>query len=87
MKSDEIDFELRTAFIMFLAVILIFAMVHIFVSQHDATTWNNGHHALDGGKWEYQQMVGHRYSTYYAYKCSECGKIVELSEYYQEGEQ
>lgn len=85
-NSDEIDLNIKISFAVFLVVLLILAMVHIFESSYDANIWNNGYHALDGGKWEYQQMIGHRYSTCYAYKCTECGKIVELSEYYQEGE-
>ena len=83
-NSDEIDLNLKISFTIFIILILIWAMVRMFDCTYDANIWNDGHHALDGGKWEYQQMVGHRYSTYYAYKCSECGKIVELSEYYQE---
>lgn len=87
MKSDEIDFQLKAGLALGLMVILILAVLDIFTSLYDADNWNNGHHALDGGKWEYQQMVGHKYSTDYAYKCTECGKIQEFSKYYQEVEE
>lgn len=84
---DDYDyFVLKAGFAIVLALIAIFAMVNIFESNRNEDIWNNGYHALDGGKWEYQQMVGHGYNTYYAYKCIECNKIVELSEYHQEEE-
>jgi hypothetical protein len=44
-------------------------------------TWNDGY-CKCGGKWEYQEAVGHRYSTNYLYKCDKCGRIVEFENYY-----
>lgn len=40
--------------------------------------WNNGYHSC-GGKWEYVQPVGHAYSTYFLYECSQCGETKEFS--------
>lgn len=49
-------------------------------SNVDNTRWNGGYHQC-GGKWVYEQAVGHRYSTDYIYKCDKCGMIEEFSEY------
>ena len=39
--------------------------------------WNNGYCEC-GGRWEYQQAIGHQYTTSYQYKCDECGKYIEF---------
>lgn len=83
--DDHLDLKAGSA--MVLVVILLLVIVHMLAYHHDTTTWNNGCHASDGGKWEYQQMVGHKSNTYYAYKCSKCGKIVEFLDYRQEVEE
>lgn len=86
MKDDFI--ELKVAFAMVLGVLSLIAIIGIVINYHDTTTWNEGYHTLDNGKWEYLQMIGRGYhDIHYVYKCSECGKIVELSEYYQEVEE
>lgn len=43
----------------------------------DEKTWNNGYHSC-GGKWEYQQPVGHAYNTYFLYECDKCHKTHEF---------
>lgn len=86
MKDDF--FELKVCFAIVLGVLSLMAIITIVRDYYDTTTWNNGYHALDGGRWEYLQMIGRGYyRTNYAYKCSKCDKIVELSEYYQEVEE
>ena len=47
---------------------------------YDNEVWNNGM-CQCGGKWEYQQAVGHRYSTNYIYKCNKCGAVIETYEF------
>ena len=49
-------------------------------SNIDNNKWNGGYHQC-GGKWVYEQAVGHRYSTDYLYKCDKCGMIEEFTEY------
>lgn len=39
----------------------------------DIEAWNGGYHKDCGGKWEYEQAVGHRYDTDYIYVCDKCG--------------
>jgi hypothetical protein len=39
--------------------------------------WNDGYCSC-GGRWVYQQAVGHRYETTYIYKCDKCGDIEEF---------
>ena len=43
--------------------------------------YNNGICRDCGGEYEYDQAVGHYYSTTYIYKCDKCGNIVELKDY------
>ena len=48
-------------------------------------TWNHGR-CKCGGHWVYQQAISRGYygmSTRYMYKCDKCGRIVELTNYYQ----
>lgn len=49
-------------------------------STVDNNKWNGGYHQC-GGKWVYEQAVGHRYSTDYLYRCDKCGMIEEFNEY------
>ena len=49
-------------------------------TNQDNARWNNGYHQC-GGKWVYEQAVGHRYSTNYIYKCDKCGMREEFIEY------
>lgn len=85
--DDDIKTSLIGSLGVLLVVILICIVCAMISSYHSKTEWNGGYHIYDNGKWEYQQAVGHRYSTYYMYKCSKCGKVVELDDYYQEVEE
>jgi len=49
-------------------------------SNIDNDKWNGGYHSC-GGKWVYEQAVGHRYSTNYIYQCNKCGMREEFTEY------
>ena len=57
-----------------LALLFILRMIN-------ATGWNNGYCSC-GGKWIYQQAIGHRYETVYLYECDNCGKTREFYEKY-----
>lgn len=67
-----------------LSIIIILICVALMVGCHivDNISWNNGKCSC-GGSWEYQQAVGHRYSTNYVYKCDKCGKIAEFMDNYE----
>ena len=43
-------------------IIGLLLMVCRFESSNDEKVWNNGYCSC-GGRWEYQQAVGHRYDT------------------------
>ena len=47
---------------------------------HDDRLWNNGHCPACGSEWEYEQAVGHYYSTSYMYVCNKCGRRIEISD-------
>lgn len=65
------------------AVILLFLIALIIIgvivdNKHDDKLWNQGRCPKCGSEWEYEQAVGHRYSTHYIYMCPECGKRIEI---------
>lgn len=47
---------------------------------YDNKLWNNGHCPACGSEWEYEQAVGHYYSTQYIYVCNGCGRRIEISD-------
>lgn len=59
-------------------IILIFTAYSVNAGQ-----WNDGYCSC-GGRWVYQEAVGHRYSTSYIYKCDNCGKIKEFYSVHEE---
>ena len=50
----------------------------------DIEAWNCGYHEYCGGRWKYEQAVGHRYSTNYIYVCDKCGMRHEFYNYFKE---
>jgi hypothetical protein len=66
-----------------LVVISALLFILFIVYMVNATYWNHGHCSC-GGKWIYQQAVGHRSDTTYVYKCDKCGKIKEFFFCYSE---
>ena len=51
-------------------------------AKHSDDLWNDGY-CFCGGQWEYEQAVGHRWSTTYIYRCDKCGYMIEISDYRQ----
>ena len=49
------------------------------VKDQDEKAWNDGYCEC-GGHFEYEQAVGHQYSTSYIYTCDSCGKHIEIWE-------
>jgi len=75
MKDIAIDIiEVIIGFVFIVAIVLGAAKCSI---DQDEKKWNNGHCEC-GGHWEYEQAVGHQYSTSHIYKCDKCGKHIEL---------
>ena len=71
--------EFIVPLIMLAIVIIIVFVTHLVnVSQ-----WNDGYCSC-GGRWVYQEAVGHEYSTNYIYKCDKCGKIKEFYSVHEE---
>ena len=76
--TDNNKFEIKFCLILLAICILIY----FIICNINTLTWNNGY-CKCGGKWEYQEAVGHRYTTNYLYKCDKCGRIVEFESYYE----
>lgn len=74
------DFSIRDLFIwciipasIFLAFIALLLVTKINLTKEV----KNG--CSCGGQYEYEQTIGHAYSTGYIYKCNNCGRIIEIS--------
>ncbi len=77
---DDFWPEFKAAIIIALILIAIMVSIVIIVDNNDNKLWNNGHCPTCGSKWEYEQAVGHYYSTQYIYVCNGCGKRIEIGE-------
>lgn len=62
-----------------ITAIVIFILFVGFLCLQEQRIWNNGRCSC-GGKWEYEQAIGHRNSTTYMYICDKCGKRHEFSD-------
>lgn len=74
---DDNFYQLIVSGIMLAFIIGIFVVVTAIGGAEDKKVWNNGYCEC-GGKWVYQQAVGHRCDTDYIYKCDKCGNIHEF---------
>jgi len=77
---DDIWAEFKAVIIMALILFAIIVGLIIVGEIHDDKEWNNGHCPACGSEWEYEQAVGHYYSTSYMYVCNKCGRRIEISE-------
>ena len=77
MYNDS-DTKIKTTLIALAVCIVIIIVCHLV----NATKWNGGYCSC-GGKWEYQQAVGHRYETMYLYQCDRCGRTEEFYQKYE----
>lgn len=79
-REDDFGVEFITAIIMFLILIAVFIGAVVISKNHDDKLWNYGHCPVCGSEWEYEQAVGHYYSTDYVYVCNKCGRRIEIGE-------
>ena len=80
MDNDSLWFEFMTAIIIFLILIAVLIVGVLIDRKLDNKLWNNGHCPVCGSEWEYEQAVGHYYSTSYMYICNKCGRRIEIGE-------
>lgn len=71
-------------------VVIGFLIVGAFVlnscsKEADIEVWNGGYHEDCGGRWMYEQAIGHRYDTDYMYVCDKCGMRHEFDNYFNGG--
>lgn len=71
-----------------IAVIVVFALLiggafalDSCSKAADLEVWNGGYHEDCGGRWKYDQAVGHRYGTDYIYICDKCGMLHEFDNF------
>ena len=77
---DEFEFNPLLAPIIVLVIAII--IIGIAVSANEGQ-WNDGYCSC-GGRWRYQDAVGHGYNTSYIYKCDQCGKVKEFYSTHEE---
>lgn len=77
--KDKVDifFEIVQIILGFALIIGIVIGIVKCSNYQESAKWNNGYCEC-GGHWEYEQAVGHHYSTSYIYRCAECGKRLEV---------
>jgi hypothetical protein len=70
-----------------IAIIIAFSLLIglVFVcgscaEKEDIAVWNDGYHEDCGGRWEYEQAVGHANDTDYMYICDKCGVRYEFDD-------
>lgn len=73
----DIIAEIVSIVIVFVCFVGFLAVIIHFHSATETKKWNNGYCEC-GGKWEYEQAVGHRSGTSYIYICDKCGKREEF---------
>jgi DNA-directed RNA polymerase subunit RPC12/RpoP len=76
-KEDDFEVGFITAIIILLILIVVIIGA-VVIKNHDDKLWNNGHCPVCGSEWEYEQAVGHYYSTDYVYVCNKCGRRIEI---------
>ena len=66
-------------------LLIILAIIFLISKGCSATRYNNGICTNCGGHYVYQEAVGHRYETYYLYRCDKCGDLIEINTFYNDG--
>ena len=64
--------------------IVVIIILWIIESIAGSDVYNNGICRNCGGHYVFQNAVGHRSFTNYAYKCDKCGNLIEINTYYKE---
>lgn len=77
---DDFWPEFKAAIIIALILIAIIVVTVFIGKNYDNKLWNYGHCPVCGSEMEYEQAVGHYYSTSYMYVCKGCGRRIEISE-------
>jgi hypothetical protein len=77
---DDFMAEVIAIIIMFSLLIGLGLVCDSCAEKEDIAVWNNGYHEDCGGRWEYEQAVGHRYGTNYIYVCDKCGTRYEFDD-------
>lgn len=60
----------------------ILVLLMIINSIISADKFNNGVCRVCGGRYEFKNAVGHRYTTEYVYVCKQCGNLITTNSYY-----
>ena len=78
-RYNGVDFNIIawSIFIVCVFILVVTFICNFIMNSNEKKKWNDGYCSC-GGKWEYEQAVGHYYSTHYIYVCDTCGKRIEL---------
>ena len=71
-----------TSFWIEIGVLVVLLILILCVRRcSSSNTYNNGICTACGGRYVYQQAVGHRHSTDYIYICDKCGRMITIGYY------
>ena len=79
-KKDVTSVGLR----IIIVIVLLFAVLFVgsrITHRLNTNAYNNGVCTTCGGRYVYQQAVGHQYSTDYIYICNQCGRMLTIDYY------
>lgn len=77
-------YERETSFAS-IGILIVLLIVTLIISRGcSSARYNNGICSRCGGKYVYQQAVGHEYFTRYIYRCEKCGKVIEVDTVFPE---
>lgn len=63
--------------ITFIVIVALRVAGAVCQQKKDTQLYNNGVHAIDGGKWIYKDTSG-RYGDCYTFECSKCGELITV---------
>ena len=75
MRDDPFDFTPIA-----ITILVVILVIIIPLSCAETKRWNDGVHIGCGGHWQYEQAVGHMYTTSYMYVCDKCGTRTTFAE-------
>lgn len=82
MKDSDVQ-AIIAGFLSIVIFVMILGLLILLVHGKDDRTWNHGH-CTCGGLWQFEEYIGHAYSTTYMYQCDKCGRTHEFHKYYEE---
>ena len=69
---DDFFYDNIETFFKVIAIAIVALIIIIPLSCMNTNKWNDGVHQGCGGHWQFEQAVGHMFTTDYLYICDKC---------------